>query len=160
MTSQDEAGTRCPCGSGPYDRCCGPRHTGARPAETAEALMRSRYSAFALGRGDYLVETSTRAPRPNEAVELSAWGRSVGWVGLTVEVVERGGPDEVEGIVQFTARYVEAGTLVSLSERSSFTRLERRWAYVEGQAQTHRQKLGRNEPCPCGSGRKVKQCHG
>jgi SEC-C motif-containing protein len=63
-------------------------------------------------------------------------------------------------VVEFTARFVEAGALVALSERSRFVRVEGRWRYVEGEARTQRQKLGRNEPCPCGSGRKLKQCHG
>lgn len=159
MTSSNVPPSRCPCGRDVYARCCGPLHDRSAPAETAEALMRSRYSAFVLGRGDYLVETSTSAPRPGQADELGAWGRSVGWVGLTVEAVEQGGPDDRDGVVRFTARYVEGGALFALSERSAFTRVDGRWRYVEGDVEEKRQKLGRNEPCPCGSGRKVKQCH-
>jgi SEC-C motif-containing protein len=121
--------------------------------------MRSRYSAYVLGLGRYLVETNTRAARPGEAEELTAWGRSVGWVRLEVEATERGGPGDEEGVVQFTARFVEAGALVALSERSRFLRVDGRWRYVEGEGRTHRQRLGRNEACPCGSGKKLKQCH-
>jgi SEC-C motif-containing protein len=142
-----------------YEECCAPRHTAARPAETALALMRSRYSAFTRGDGPYLVATCARLPRPGEAEALGAWGRSVGWVGLTVEAVEGGGPGDADGVVQFTARFVEAGALVALSERSRFARADGRWRYLEGEARAQRQKLGRNEPCPCGSGLKVKQCH-
>ncbi len=121
--------------------------------------MRSRYSAYVLGLGEYLVATSAREPRPGEATELSAWGRAVGWVGLSVLARERGGPDDATGVVHFVARYVEASALVSLEERSQFDRLGGRWRYLEGAATTSRQKLGRNEPCPCRSGKKVKQCH-
>ncbi len=121
--------------------------------------MRSRYSAYVLGLGDYLVRTNTRPAREGEAAELSAWGRAVGWVGLEVRSRERGGPDDSEGVVHFVARFVEGGALVSLEERSQFSRVGGHWAYVDGQATTSRVKLGRNEPCPCSSGKKVKQCH-
>lgn len=121
--------------------------------------MRSRYSAYALGLGEYLVATSARAPRPGEAVELGAWARTVGWAGLTVLERQQGGPDDATGVVHFVAKYVEASALVSLEERSQFDRDAGRWRYLEGEATTSRQKLGRNEPCPCGSGKKVKQCH-
>jgi SEC-C motif-containing protein len=121
--------------------------------------MRSRYSAYALGLGEYLVATSTRPPRPGEADELSAWGRAVGWAGLSIVGRERGGPDDADGRVRFIARFVERGALVSLEEDSRFERVDGRWRYVEGAAHSTTQKLGRNEPCPCGSGKKVKQCH-
>ena len=121
--------------------------------------MRSRYSAYVTGLGEYLVATNARPPRPGEANELSLWGRSVGWAGLTVVDRQQGGTADTTGVVQFVARYVERGALVSLEERSQFDRDAGRWRYVEGAATTSRQKLGRNEPCPCGSGKKVKQCH-
>lgn len=121
--------------------------------------MRSRYSAYALGLGDYLVATSAHPARPGEANELSLWGRAVGWVGLTVVDRQQGGVGDATGVVHFVARFVEGGALVSLEERSQFDRDAGRWRYVEGAATTARQKLGRNEPCPCGSGKKVKQCH-
>ncbi|MBL8918916.1 MAG: YchJ family protein [Myxococcaceae bacterium] len=149
--------TVCPCGSGAaLSACCGPRHDGSVPAETAEALMRSRYSAYALGLGEYLVATSSRA---GDAAELAAWGRSVGWVGLSIIDRERGGAADAAGRVRFVARFVERGALVALEEDSRFEKVDGRWRYVEGAARTSSQKLGRNEPCPCGSGKKVKQCH-
>ncbi len=152
--------TTCPCGAGEsLAACCAPRHDGTKPAETAEALMRSRYSAYVLGLGEYLVSTSAREPRPGEALELRAWGRAVGWAGLWVLARERGGPDDATGVVHFVARYVEASALVSLEERSQFERVAGHWRYLEGAATTSRLKLGRNESCPCGSGKKVKQCH-
>lgn len=121
--------------------------------------MRSRYSAYVLGLGDYLVQTNTGAPRDGEAAELSAWGKAVGWAGLEVRSTEQGSAADSSGVVHFVARFVEGGALVSLEERSQFSRVDGRWRYVDGQARTSRVKLGRNEPCPCGSGKKVKQCH-
>ena len=122
--------------------------------------MRSRYSAYALGNGAYLVATNQRAPRPGEAAELEAWSRSVGWCGLEVRATERGSAADDTGVVHFVARYVEQCRLVRLEERSAFVRGEGCWQYVEGQASVSREKLERNAPCPCGSGKKVKACHG
>lgn len=122
--------------------------------------MRSRYVAFVLGLGDYLVGTTTRPPREGEAAELSAWGRSVGWTGLEVRATEAGGSSDATGTVHFIARFVEKGRWVRLEERSRFVRVEGAWRYVEGQATTSDEKLERNQPCPCGSGKKVKACHG
>lgn len=121
--------------------------------------MRSRYSAYALGLGAYLVATCDRPARPDEAHGLETWGRSVGWCGLEVRSAERGGPGEDTGVVHFVARYVEQCRLVSLEERSAFVRREGQWRYVEGEASVTRLKLERNAACPCGSGKKVKACH-
>lgn len=121
--------------------------------------MRSRYSAYVLGLGEYLVHTNTRTPRGDEAAELSAWGKAVGWAGLEVCSTEHGTDSDSSGVVHFIARFVEGGALVSLEERSQFDRVDGRWKYVDGQATTSRAKLGRNDPCPCRSGKKVKQCH-
>lgn len=121
--------------------------------------MRSRYSAYALGLGEYLVATCARPPREGEAAELGAWGRSVGWAGLSIVDREQGGVADTAGRVRFIARFVEGGALVALEEDSRFERVDGRWRYVEGAARSTTQRLGRNEPCPCGSGKKVKQCH-
>ena len=136
----------CPCGRAPYDACCGPRHSGTQPAETAEALMRSRYSAYAMGKGDYLAATQ-RAPfdatRLNEGLQ---------WVGLTIH-------EALPATVEFTARYLAGDRLCSLRERSSFEQVNGRWLYTDGAPSVTEQKVERNQPCPCGSGRKFKSCH-
>lgn len=150
----------CPCGSGaPYADCCGPRHDGTRPAETAEALMRSRYAAFALGKGEYLAATHDAPSSPREVAELSRWAGSVTWLGLVVQSREAGGEGDAAGHVEFTARYLEDGAVVSLHERSAFRRTDGRWRYVSGTPEVTATKVERNAPCPCGSGRKFKQCH-
>ncbi len=139
--------TGCPCGSGlELSACCGPRHDGTKPAETPEALMRSRYAAFALAKGDYLRATS-RVPMGDD---LEA--ESVLWLGLTVV---RSQGDTVE----FIARSLEDGAVRVMHEVSSFERENGRWLYVSGTPDVKREKVERNAPCPCGSGRKFKQCH-
>lgn len=141
----------CPCQSGlPYAACCAPYHQG-EAAPTPVALMRSRYSAFALALGDYLVATGTVG---SSAEELAAWSRSVVWLSLVVH------EHDAEHFVRFTARYLEGKSLVTLSERSEFERRGGRWHYVRGEPNVQTRAIERNEPCPCASGKKFKACHG
>jgi SEC-C motif-containing protein len=149
----------CPCGSGhPYGQCCGPIHRGGS-ADTAEALMRSRYSAYDLGLTDYLAESWHPDTRPDESLESP-----VKWVGLEIVSTDQGGPEDSEGEVEFCAGYLDGERLESLCERSRFVRFEGRWVYLDGVPGAGDgapgQRIGRNEPCPCGSGAKFKRCCG
>jgi SEC-C motif-containing protein len=149
--------TGCPCGSGrPLDGCCGPLLDGVTAAPTPEALMRSRYTAHVLHRIDYLLATwEHRGAVDRAAVER--WARESTWLGL--EIVRAGGDT-----VEFRARYRDgAGTTHVHHERSRFRRgADGRWLYVDGtMAPAARAAVpGRNDPCPCGSGRKHKRCCG
>jgi SEC-C motif-containing protein len=135
----------CPCGSSAeYEACCGRYHFGAS-APTAEALMRSRYTAFVKGLWPYLAATQT-APFDADREPLA-------WFSLTIDAATH---DEVE----FTARYVDGGREVTLHERSKFEQREGRWLYTGGTPSVTARKVGRNDPCPCGSGKKTKACHG
>ncbi|GIG36919.1 YchJ family protein [Cellulomonas pakistanensis] len=122
--------TRCPCLSGlPYDECCGPLHRGERTAPTAEALMRSRYSAFAVGDAGYLRATWHPASRPAD-LDLDAGTR---WLRLDVLATAAGGPFDTAGTVEFRATYRDAdGTRGALHELSRFVREDGRWLYVDG----------------------------
>ena len=97
----------CPCGGRSYGLCCGPLHMGERRASTAEQLMRSRYSAFARREVDYLISTHCEPDVPAQqrrrALEQSC--RQTRWLGLTIISVSGGGPSDLEGTVQFEARY-------------------------------------------------------
>lgn len=118
----------CPCGSGDtYRACCGPLHDGELQARTAEALMRSRYSAFARGHADYLFRTWHPRTRPPE-VRVDP---SITWTGLQVSDTVAGGPDDDSGEVKFTARYESAGRAGILHERSRFERRAGRWFYLD-----------------------------
>ncbi|MEW1953810.1 YchJ family protein [Terrabacter sp. NPDC080008] len=121
----------CPCGSRTaYAACCGPLLAGERAAATAEALMRSRYTAFAVGDAAYLLRTWHPRTRP-DTVDLQPGTR---WTGLEVVRTERGGPDDDEGVVEFVASWLEpAGQRGRLHEVSSFGRRAGRWLYVDGE---------------------------
>lgn len=117
----------CPCASGrAYADCCGPLHAGARAAATAEALMRSRYSAFARGDAAYLLDTWHPATRP-AALELDPATR---WLGLEVRAHHADGD---AATVEFVARSRSGGASAQrLHERSRFVREDGRWFYVDG----------------------------
>lgn len=118
----------CPCGYGsPYSKCCGVIHAGAA-APTAVQLMRSRYSAFVLGLGDYLLHSWHSSTRPTE-LELDAEMR---WLRLIIEDTTAGGPFDDTGTVTFTAIGREAGTRFEQHETSRFARENGRWVYVDG----------------------------
>ncbi len=121
----------CPCGSGKrYAVCCGALHGGVRPARTAEALMRSRYSAYVLGLEAYLLDTWHPDTRP-DALDLSQ--DRTRWLGLQIHSTVAGGPDDASGQVRFTARYRLDGQDHRLDELSTFVRVNGRWVYVDGE---------------------------
>ena len=125
---------RCPCGSGlPLAECCGRLHQGLVSAATAEQLMRSRYSAFALGEAAYLLRTWHPRTRP-ASLDLDP---DVRWTGLVVLATTGGSPLETEGTVEFRAHYVVSGGVVpggagAQHERSRFLREDGSWRYVDG----------------------------
>ncbi|QEE62074.1 hypothetical protein FVA74_11220 [Salinibacterium sp. dk2585] len=124
--------TRCPCLSGePYDGCCGCYHRGEASAPTAERLMRSRFSAFAVGNADYLLATWHPSTRP-DSLELDERLR---WYRLDIHRTEAGGLGDDVGIVEFTAYFkprpgadAAAG---SQHEVSRFARVGGRWRYLD-----------------------------
>lgn len=141
----------CPCGSGQaFTACCGPLHAGGTAA-TAEALMRSRYAAFVLGDAGYLRATWLAEVCPAQL----ALGDTA-WLGLRVLRCKGGGVDDAEGAVEFEAAFRDGGRVKALHETSRFVRRDGRWLYAGGEPRLR--ELGRNEPCPCGSGRKLKRC--
>ena len=121
----------CPCGSGlDYSGCCEPLHLGSA-ARTAEALMRSRFSAFALGLNLYLLSTWHPTTRP-ATLELD--GGTV-WRKLQIVDTVAGGADDETGIVEFRTSYRDAdGATGVLHERSRFVRVDGLWRYLDGEA--------------------------
>lgn len=118
----------CPCGSGkPYAACCGPLHLGQFFAFTAEALMRSRYSAYVLRLEDYLLATWHPTRRPSE-LDLAADGTK--WLGLAVKRHQQ--QDDSHATVEFVARYRIGGRGHRLHELSRFVREDGRWYYLDG----------------------------
>ncbi len=150
----------CPCGSGVNRAsCCGPFLDGAAHAPTAVALMRSRYTAHVERNVAYLQRTA--APR----VRGGGDDQPVRWLGLTVLETTGGGTRDETGTVTFEARYDAGGGEQLMHERSRFARADGRWTYTSGEvgAGTVRRqapRVGRNQKCPCGSGKKYKRCCG
>jgi len=117
---------RCPCLSGlPYAECCEPLHLGAA-APTAERLMRSRYSAFAVGDEAYLATTWHPSSRPAD-LTLNPDQK---WVSLEIVGRTKGGLLDTEGTVEFRAAYRFEGARYEQHENSRFVRLDKRWVYL------------------------------
>ena len=121
----------CPCGRGrPYGQCCGPLH-GGQPASDAEALMRSRYSAYVLGDANYARSSWHPDTRPDE-LDLGD-PAATRWLGL--EVKRHVAVDADHATVEFVARYRRGGApAVRLHELSRFVREDGRWYYLDGQS--------------------------
>ena len=125
----------CPCGGECYATCCEPFHLGTARPETAEQLMRSRYSAFSRNLIDYLIETH---PSPEPMAErrqaLKASNRGVRWTRLRISAREAGGSADLSGTVTFEAHYRQSGQTHVLRECSRFGRegedLVGRWLYL------------------------------
>jgi SEC-C motif-containing protein len=129
--------------------------------------MRSRYAAYARGLVDYILATHDPASRADVDERATAeWARRTTWTGLEILATERGAAGDDDGVVEFVARGTTGGQAFAHHERSRFRRVDGRWFYVDGvtpKAATVRRtapEVGRNDPCPCGSGKKYKRCHG
>ena len=119
----------CPCGSGQaLDDCCGPFLDGGATPESAENLMRSRYSAYVLGQEDYLLATWHPDFRPRQ-LALAADQR---WLGLKINATTGGLAKDTTGTVEFVARYKVDGRGHRLHENSRFVREDGRWYYTDG----------------------------
>lgn len=167
----------CPCGnSQPYEKCCGPFLSGKSLPDTAEKLMRSRYTAYTRANIEYLRETLSPEGRKDfDPAGTKEWAEGAKWLRLKIESTEKGGPSDTTGIVEFTATYERDGEAVDHHETSRFKKAkDGAWYFVDGDAHSHpageghhhdstplvraSPKVGRNDPCPCGSGKKYKKC--
>jgi SEC-C motif domain protein len=172
----------CLCNSQrPFANCCGPYLSdwAKKRAPTAEALMRSRYSAFCQSNIDYLLATHHPSARqPNERANLARSIKRTRWVNLLIVSTQKGRSTDLTGTVEFVAAYRAAAhqpvallanpslpnssspadDLAQLHERSRFIQENNQWFYTAGDIlPAYRPK--RSEPCWCGSGQKFKHCH-
>lgn len=147
----------CPCGSAlEYSLCCEPYLSGYIVPPTPARLMRSRYSAFVTKNAEYLINTwHPSLQAANFRADIEAGFAGTQWLGLTV-FDEAPGRNEQEGFVSFVARFREDSRHGAIIERSRFLFENGHWYYIDGQ----RPAIGRNDPCPCGSGKKFKKCCG
>ncbi len=156
--------TLCPCGSGrDLEACCGPVVRGEAPAASAEALMRSRYSAYVLKETEHLKRSLLPEDQAKHDAEgVRQWAETATWLGLTVHAASEDGD---RGEVEFTAAYELEGARQEHREKAEFERRSGVWYYSGGRVRgadpvVKGPKTGRNDPCPCGSGKKFKKCCG
>ena len=157
----------CPCGSGTnYAECCEPYISGLKNPPTAEALMRSRYTAYAEHAIDYIISTCVDEGKDRIDYKLTKeWSEKSEWLGLKIISAEKGEIADTEGIVEFEASYERDKLKEIHHERAHFIKTNGKWFYQEGQVVPKTvirtgPKIGRNDPCPCGSGKKYKHCCG
>lgn len=161
----------CPCNSSlPYEICCGMYHNNPGTAPTAEALMRSRYSAFYTNNFAYINRTQKLKNSPNQdEAEIADCNNETKWIKLEIIETEKGLEKDKDGMVSFRAHFKEGKHIGKLSERSLFKRIKGEWFYISGEHEVEQNtplvnsdvmKLGRNDPCHCGSGKKFKKCCG
>ena len=154
----------CPCGSArDMSDCCG-RYLAGTPAPTAEALMRSRYTAYAIGVLVYIAATCAGpAALALDRAEAEAAQIGTEWLGLEIIKTTRGRETDSEGTVKFVFRYRHNGVEAAQQDLSKFRRVDGLWRYWESYlrpATSGAPRPGRNDPCPCGSGKKFKKCCG
>ena len=166
----------CACGSQiEFSSCCELFISGAKHAPTAEALMRSRYTAYTMARVPYMRETMAPETRKDfDEANVRQWSTGSEWRGLDVIRSEENGN---EATVEFVAHYKTADKVIDHHEIAQFRRDpdDNRWYFVDGKTQgpegdeeqaplvpfvRDSPKVGRNDPCPCGSGMKFKKCCG
>lgn len=156
----------CPCGSGAaFAACCEPIIKGTRESETAEELMRARYSAFVTHAIDFIVSsTHTRTRKEIDLSFIREWSETSTWRGL--EILETKQVNDNKAFVSFEAQFTQGDEDQRHRERSLFEREHGQWRFVTGDelknptVRYETRPPGRNDPCPCGSGRKYKKCHG
>jgi SEC-C motif-containing protein len=160
--------TPCPCGSGkPYADCCEPLISGAQAAVSPEALMRSRYTAFATRQVAYLEQSLHPGQRSDyDAPGTAKWAGDSSWEGLEILNVSGDPETDSSGKVEFRAHYRRKGERIEHHELAEFRKANGVWYFYDGKMVTPGQvrrdtpKVGRNDPCPCGSGKKYKKCCG
>ena len=158
----------CPCGSGKtYAECCEPIIKGTKKAPTAESLMRARYTAYEKQEIDFIINTCEDSVEVAEIDRKATedWSKNSTWHGLQILRTEKGTESDEEGVVEFEATYTRKQIRDVHHEMAYFKKINGEWVYSVGQLKTttvvrEGEKIGRNDPCPCGSGKKYKKCCG
>src|SRR6056297_1143165 len=161
----------CYCGSKhPYKTCCGPIIEGAQQAPTPEKLMRSRYSAYVQGNTGYIQNSMCGvAAEGFDPASAKQWAQSVTWQELVIKKAYQDKTNPAIGYVEFIAKFCDStGIAQELAEISEFRKINEQWFYFDGKTSaksmnsvytretltdTRAQKPGRNDLCPCGSGK-------
>jgi SEC-C motif-containing protein len=170
----------CPCGSGlKFENCCSRFIEGQHLPETAEELMRARYTAYTMSKIDFIKKTlAVESQKEFDSVATQKWADESEWKGLKILSTEKGSKNDKKGTVEFIATFVQEGETLEHHETAQFKKNDKGvWFFVDGDSHTHKEgeghvhakretvtrqepKVGRNDPCICGSGKKYKKCCG
>lgn len=170
----------CPCNSGEkYAKCCEPILSGHTQASTAEKLMRARYTAYTQANMSFIKKTITPEGRKDfDENSAKKWALESKWKGLKILSTEKGTEGDTKGRVEFIATYEQNGEGVDHHEVAQFRKnKDGEWLFSDSESHTHKEgeghshakpqtvirespKVGRNDPCSCGSGKKYKKCCG
>ena len=159
----------CPCGSGKeYRECCEPLINGSIKPERAEQLMRARYTAHTNASIQYVLDTHHPDKRHEvDEAQTRAWAEKSEWLGIDIRHVADGEGKADTAEIEFIATYRDPkGLRQTHHELSEFRKKDGEWYFYDAkppqieQFRRDQPKVGRNEPCPCGSGKKFKKCCG
>ena len=156
----------CPCGSGnEFEACCEPFIAKEKECKTAEELLRSRYAAYDQKVINYILDTThPKLKEEQNEKMIRDWANSCEWMELKILDVHGGQEDDTEARIEFQATYRENSIKKLHHEMAIFTKVDGKWYFEDGQMPKQEQvrnespKVGRNDPCPCGSGKKYKKC--
>ncbi len=156
----------CLCGlTQPFHECCEPILQGLQPPETAEQLLRARYCAFPQRAFDFLLSSHHSSSRAEvTAASLAQWAQEVSWVGLSIKQSSQGQAVDQRGEIIFCATYLQKGVQKEHWEHSFFEKEDGIWRFLNSKGVSHgtvqrsSPKIGRNDPCVCGSLKKYKKC--
>ncbi len=158
----------CACGSGQtYANCCEPYIMEKKQTETTEKLLRSRYTAHVLKNVNYILKTvHLEKVADHDANTIKEWCEQTKWQKLEILNQEFGQIEDDIGYIEFKAYYINLdGKSEQHHEKSEFRKKNGIWYFYTGSYpkkpnQNTGPKIGRNEPCTCGSGKKYKKCCG
>jgi SEC-C motif domain protein len=153
----------CFCGSGnTFEQCCKPIIDGTQSATIAQALMRSRYSAYVIVASQYLIDSTHISQRANYSkTDIEAWAKESHWQKLEIIDCKKGLSDDSVGEVEFKAYYQDSENILQIHyEKSVFKKENGEWFYVSGTIIPSKTIINRNDICACGSGKKFKKCCG
>ncbi|AOA59692.1 YchJ family protein [Acinetobacter larvae] len=145
----------CPCGHASYQQCCQVLHLGQQHASSAAQLMRSRYSAYALGLVDYICDTTALGQQQAlDRAAIQQWSERNRWLALEL-LEQQAHPDKRHAFVSFNAHYHDGQHAQLHHERSAFVLQQGRWYFLDP---TVTQQRTQKQPCICGSNKKFKHC--
>ena len=157
---------QCPCGSGEqYETCCLKFINGSEKPGTVELLMRSRYTAYTKQEIEYIEKTThPDSLKQFDRESTTQWAKDSQWMGLEIISVKDGLENDEAGEIEFKAKYIEKKVSRTHHEFSTFKKHNGNWYFLTGDKAPQKPivntavKIGRNDPCPCGSGKKYKKC--